>query len=299
MDFLWIELAGLQVYIAVGEKGLRSEDNDGGTQFPLPPYPSNLLLVLRACFTTSSSGWQHPSRNPIHQHHDPKPQHHGREHPGAIQEHLFTANIRLHETHQRNARAHKHSHRHADSIPLNPFAFMVEDIQDGEHNEREAGREEEIEEHEIIDHERVAEIGVGIFRVPHGRIPRRLLRRFDLEEFQRGVHQGQQDLKGRVDGDIAAGVAALPQCVEISGDVVFDGIGLGALEYVAGKTFELVGEGGGAVGGFPDRVVVRVNVVDDFHGVAPRYEAGGAFHEENQGDVEGEVGEGPEVVAGW
>lgn len=176
---------------------------------------------------------------------------------------------------------------------------MVEDIQNGEHNEREAGREEEIEEHEIIDDERVAEIRVGIFRVPHRRIPRRFLRRFDLEEFQRGVHQRQQDLKGRIDGDIAAGVAAVPQCVEISGDVVFDGIRLGALEYVAGKASELVGEGGGAVGGFPDRVVGRVNVVDDFHGVAPSYEAGGTFHKENQGDVKGEVGEGPEVVAGW
>lgn len=176
---------------------------------------------------------------------------------------------------------------------------MVEDIQDGEHNEREAGREEEIEENEIIDDERVAEIGVGILRVTHRRIPGRLLRRLDLEEFQRGVHQGQQDLKGRVDGDIAAGVAALPQCVEISGDIVFDGIGLGALEYVTGKVSELVGEGGGAVGGFPDRVVGRVDVVDDFHGVAPSYEAGGTFHKENQRDVEGEVGEGPEVVAGW
>ena len=41
---------------------------------------------------------------------------------------------------------------------------------------------------------------------------------------------------------------------------------------------ELGSEGIGAVGGIPDGVVTGVDVVDDFHGVAPGYEAGGAFH---------------------
>lgn len=75
---------------------------------------------------------------------------------------------------------------------------------------------------------------------------------------------------------------------------------MGVLQDLGGEGGEPVGEDEGAVvvvvGGGPDGGVDGVDVVDDFHGVAPGDEAGCSLEEEDEGGVEGEVGEGPEVV---
>ena len=70
-------------------------------------------------------------------------------------------------------------------------------------------------------------------------------------------------------------------------------------EQVEGVGGEVVGEDGGGGGGGEDGVVVRDERGDERHGVFPCYEAGGAFHEEDEGDVEGEVEEGADVVEEW
>lgn len=125
------------------------------------------------------------------------------------------------------------------------------------------------------------------------------MRGLDLKKPQGRIHQHHQHLHRLVHRHLPARIPRMRQILQTRRHIEPARVGLDLLEHAVAVGGEVGGDDGGGVGGVVDGVVGGDEGGDELDGVAPGDEPRGAFEEEDEGGVEGEMEEGPEMVACW